>query len=319
MDVDITILGPISMTLGGRPVPLGDRKRRTLFAILALERGLVGKSRLIQLLWPEEHAPKDPDGQLHTYVNHLRKALREVAPGSEKMLETLRNVGYQLQVEPYAVDCHRFRQLASQAKRALERDPARAAQDGRAALAAWGTPAGVRGGTPLEAVEPQLELITEGLRQEYQAALMTCLHAELKCGGHEQLLPELARLASYDEYGAENQELARIRMLATYRSGNRTEALKIYDHLRDRLQDSLAAEPDEETRKLRRRIMIDDPELQLPRTDDQVGDGEKPDGKENERPAGHVFNQTAETINIVDRMEAETINLGTFLENRRPR
>jgi DNA-binding SARP family transcriptional activator len=315
----INVLGPVSMTLDGRPVPLGDRKQRTLLSILALENRRVEKARLAQLLWPDERFPQDPDAQLRGYVNRIRKALKEVSPGSERMLRTWPGMGYQLEIDESAVDYHRFRRLAAQAKLALERDAAKSVDLGRAALAEWGRPAGVRGGTPLDAVEPQLERITEALRQEYQAVLMTCLTAELECGRHEQLLPELARLAGYDEYGAENQELARIRMLATYRSGNRTEALEIYERLREALHDSLAAEPDGETRKLRKQIITDDPALQPARADAPLDDEERPAEQPTESPSaptGPTFHQKAETINNIDRMEAETINIGTFLENR---
>jgi len=263
MAVDMKILGPISMTIDGMEINLGDRKQRILLSVLALENRRVEKDRLAQLLWEEDRLPQDPDGQLHGYFSRIRKAIEDVSPGSGRMLKTWRGVGYGLELDAASVDYHRFRRFAAQAKATGERDPETAARLGSAALSEWGSPAGVRGGTPLDAVESQLERIVEGLRQEYQSALMAYLHAELACGRHEQLLPELARLAGYDEYGAENQELARIRMLAIYRAGNKSEALDIYQRIYDVLDEKFSSKPDAETKKLKKQILTDDPALQL--------------------------------------------------------
>src|SRR5262249_51374598 len=62
---------------------------------------------------------------------------------------------------------------------------------------------------------------------------------------------------------AENQELARIRMLATYRTGNKSDALEIYERIRDVLDQKFSSEPDAETKKLKKQILTDDPALQL--------------------------------------------------------
>lgn len=264
MVVDIKILGPISMIIDGVAVILGERKQRILLGVLALEIRRVEKCRLARLLWEEDGLPQDPGGQLHGYFYRMRKAIEDASPGSGSMLRTWRGVGYELALDAGTVDYHRFRRFAAHAKAAVERDPETSARLGRAALAEWSSsPAGVRGGTPLDAVEPQLERIIEGLRQEYQVALMTYLHAELACGRHIQLLPELARLASYDEYGAENQELARIRMLATYRAGNKSDSLDIYQQIHDVLDEKLCSEPDAETKELKKQILTGDPALRL--------------------------------------------------------
>ena len=310
----IKILGPISLMIDDLPVPLGDRKQRILLAVLAMEKGPVGNSRLAELLWPEEKQPPDPAGRLYQYINRIRTALRQARPGSDHLLRTRPGFGYELEISESAVDYHRFRRLAAQARQALPKEPAKSAALGRAALAEWGRPYGVRGGRPLDGGEPQLERIIEGMRQEYQAALMTCLTAELESGRLEDLLGESARLAAYDQYGAENQELARIRMLATYRSGNRAEALEIYERLRETLNESLAADPDEETRKLRKQIINDDPALRPTTPDAEVLDAEEPAESSKSR-SGPTFHQSAKTINNIDRMEAQTINLGTFGES----
>lgn len=312
----INVLGPVSMTLDDRPVPLAERKQRILLGILALENRLVEMARLVQLLWPDDRLPQNPNAQVNGYVNRIREALNAVSPGSEKMLKTRRGVGYQLEIDESAVDYHRFRRLAAQAKLALRDDPVKSAELGRAALAEWGPPAGVRGGhTPLDAAgESQLEGITEALRQEYQAALMTCLTAELECGRHKQILTELARLAGYDQYGAENPELARMRMLATYRSGDKTEALAIYDRFSEALDDRLAAEPDEETKKLRRQIMKDDPALRPARAEAQPDSEERPA----EHPAGSLPASTAPTVHqegiTKSKIKARTVKVTNVIE-----
>ena len=303
---EIKILGPVALTIDDLPVALGERKQRILLAVLAMKKGPVENSRLAELLWTEEGFPADPTPRLQQYVYRLRAALREANPDSALLLRSYSGIGYELEVGDSAVDYRRFRWLAALAKQARPSDPARSAALGREALAEWGHPAGVRGGRPLDGREPQLERLIEGMRQEYQAALITCLTADLACGRYEHVVAESAELAAYDQYGAENQELARLRMLATYRSGNRAVALEIYEHLRETLNESLAADPDEETRKLKKQIINDDPALR-PATPEAAL-------PEAEEPTGHIFHQTAKTITNVERMEAQTINLGTFGE-----
>ena len=93
---------------------------------------------------------------------------------------------------------------------------------------------------------------------------MVCLYAEMARGRHKELTPDLSRLAGHDSYGAENEELARIRMLAYYRSGDSARAYEVFDRLRLALVKAFGSDPTEETSQLRDQIIKDDPALLLP-------------------------------------------------------
>jgi DNA-binding SARP family transcriptional activator len=245
------------MLVDGRPVNLGERKQRTLLALLALDNKLVAKDRLERLLWEKEAAPQDPPGQIHGYVARLRRAIEAASPGASTVLRTTRDVGYQLDLDPAAIDYHRFREAAAKARAGAAGDPETVARHAKAALDEWGAPAGVRGGgLPLGTLEAQLGPTVQGLRDQYQAALMTYLGAELACGRHEQLIAPLAALAGYDEHGARCQELARLRALAIHRTGNKSAALEVLEQLREVLHED-GGDLDPATRELRIQIMAD--------------------------------------------------------------
>lgn len=53
--LEITCFGSFSLRLGGRPLPLNNRKARELLALLACERGAaLSKRRVCSLLWDSE-------------------------------------------------------------------------------------------------------------------------------------------------------------------------------------------------------------------------------------------------------------------------
>jgi len=284
MRVEIKVLNQVSVELDGKRVRLGDQKQRNLLGILAIELRPVSKDALARLLWEEgllwgekeEKRLKNPEGQLHSYVSRLRQAMDAVVSGSgETLLRTRRGLGYCLHAAEDDIDYHRFRRLARSAVSAAT--PAEGARLGRLALAQWGETSGTRGGYPLGTTDLLLESYTEKMRQEYQAALMTCLQAELDCGRHRQILPELNGLAQ-DAAGRDNEELARMRMLAYYRSGLPQQALAVYQDLYQ-VAAGYGHDLNPKTKELQQMILNQDPALNLP---------EETTVQQNENPAEQV-------------------------------
>ena len=75
----ISLLGPCTAEIGGRPLDLGGPRQRAVLVVLVLARGeTVSVERLAQSVWGER-APADPAGALQAYVSHLRRRLQ---PGS---------------------------------------------------------------------------------------------------------------------------------------------------------------------------------------------------------------------------------------------
>ncbi|MEV7807720.1 winged helix-turn-helix domain-containing protein [Microbispora sp. NPDC088329] len=73
--MEFRLLGPVEVSVGEVPVPLGGVKPKTLLAALLLEQGhVLPMHRLIDILWPDE-PPETAKAAIQTYVKTLRQAL----------------------------------------------------------------------------------------------------------------------------------------------------------------------------------------------------------------------------------------------------
>jgi DNA-binding SARP family transcriptional activator len=81
--MDVRVLGPVEVSVDGRPIALGGAKPRALLAMLALNAGSpVSTARLIDGLWGER-PPATASKLVQVYVSQLRKALAASADGAE--------------------------------------------------------------------------------------------------------------------------------------------------------------------------------------------------------------------------------------------
>ncbi len=109
--MQIRVLGSVDVELNGRRVKLAGPKQRAVLAMLALSaNATVSLERLIGGLWGEE-PPSTAAKMVQQYVSQLRRLLAE-AEGPEIVT---RGRGYELHVDPAAVDALRFEQLIEQA------------------------------------------------------------------------------------------------------------------------------------------------------------------------------------------------------------
>ncbi|MCM4081071.1 AfsR/SARP family transcriptional regulator [Paractinoplanes hotanensis] len=259
MSIDITVLGEIKVRAGEVKVQLGDRRQRLCLAILAHDLHVVEYSRLMRCLWHENELPVDPQDQIQGYVRGLRTALRATTPGGDKLIRTVRGVGYELTVAPEQVDRHRFARLKAQAEACEDKDPGTAARLAERALTQWRHATGLRGGNPL--ADSRLEAITSSLQQEHRSVTLLRIRAALRCGRHRQLLPDLARLST-DEYGAEDADLTGLHMLALVRAGRSHDALAVYERHQTAIDELLyGSKPTRELQVLKEKIMRGDESL----------------------------------------------------------
>lgn len=249
--VDVLLLGPVELWVGGRQAPLGGPKQRTLLALLALERGqVVSRDRAAEALWGES-VPEGNAQRLHTVVSRLRAALRQVG-GSLDVVETT-ETGYRLRIDPAQVDAARAAAALRQSRelRAAGR-PAEAAAAARDALELWRGPPledlldnGWAGESLRRLEDLRLSLLEEdfdcrltfdaspGLVEELEAA---CASAPLRERLHAQL------------------------MLALDASGRRADALHEYDRVRRRLSEELGIEPGTVLREAHLAVLTREPD-----------------------------------------------------------
>jgi DNA-binding SARP family transcriptional activator/ABC-type transport system substrate-binding protein len=243
--VEFRILGPLEVLDGGRQIPLGGAKPRSLLALLLLARGRpVSTERLIEDMW-DSRRPDTAHKIVQLHVSSLRKAI-----GKERISTVER--GYCLHLEPGELDAERFEELARSASGA---PPAEALKPLRAALDL------VRG-APLDdlRLEPWVGPAIAQLDELVLLATEARIEAELALGRHKEVVRELERLVAAHP---DREDLLRHLMLALYRSGRQKEALDVYRRVSSRLRAELGLEPSLPLRQFERAILEHAPSLEL--------------------------------------------------------
>jgi DNA-binding SARP family transcriptional activator len=109
MEIMVRVLGPVEVTdAGGRPLPVGSRRRRELLGRLVAAGGrAVPMAVLADDLWAAP--PATAAGTIRTFVAEVRRALEPDRPprGRSSVIETVGS-GYALRVPRTAIDAHRF-------------------------------------------------------------------------------------------------------------------------------------------------------------------------------------------------------------------
>jgi DNA-binding SARP family transcriptional activator len=245
VSLTFALLGPLEVRRDGEVVPVVRGRQRALLTMLLLRANeTVSADRLIEQLWGDT-VPADATNALQVHVSRLRRAL-----GAGALIT--RAAGYQLRVEPGALDAEIFEA---------------GAEDGRRALAA---------GRPLEAADT----LRQALGLWRGSAIADCEYhsfaqadiarlEELRLAAHEELMDaELALgrcpVAELERLVREHPLRERLRgqlMLALHRSGRQADALAAYRRGRETLIAELGLEPSPALRSLEQDILQHAPAL----------------------------------------------------------
>ncbi|MDT9681017.1 BTAD domain-containing putative transcriptional regulator [Streptomyces sp. TRM76323] len=226
------VLGPLTVwTDDGVPVPVPERKVRTLLAELLVAPGhVVPVDTLLEDLW-DGRPPADPAGAVQTRVSRLRRAL--TAGGGVRDLVSYRAPGYVLNVDEEAVDAARFTALTSRAR--TTREPRHRATLLSEALGLWRGPAFADFRD-----EPFVREAVARLDEQRLNALEEHAQTRLELGEHAAVAAELA--GPVGRYPLREQ-LRATHMRALYRAGRTSEALESYHELRRLLAEELGLDP----------------------------------------------------------------------------
>src|SRR5580693_2536952 len=140
------ILGPVEVTVGGRPLEVGGARARAVLATLIVHANhVVAADQLIDELWPGRPADKAA-ASLQVRLSGLRKLLRTAADAEDRDDRedrlTTQPPGYRLRVAPSELDARRFEDLVAEGNKALAVGDAAAALDHLdEALSLWRGPA----------------------------------------------------------------------------------------------------------------------------------------------------------------------------------
>jgi YVTN family beta-propeller protein len=241
--MEFRILGPLEIADDGHVLALGSGRQLALVALLLVQRNtVVPTDRIVDDLW-QGSPPPTAAKIVRNSISLLRKELGD-------RLVT-RAPGYLLRVEPGELDADRLES---------------AVEDGRPetlteALALWRGP-------PLSEVayhdfaRPEIERLEE----LHLAATEARIDAELAKGQHARLVPELETLVRAHPL---RERLREQLMLALYRSGRQADALEAYQDARRTLDTELGLEPSKRLQALERKILNQDPTLEVPTTPTQ--------------------------------------------------
>ena len=252
--MELRILGSVDLLdANGTERPLAPQARTLLASLLVRANRSVAADSLIEALWADD-APATATKIVQQRISEIRRAMGD----ESTMLET-RPGGYCLLVDSHDLDAARFENLVGEARRA--------AADGRSdeavvrfdeALECWG-------GTPFDGVATTDEMTAEAARLEELRLVATeeQIECRLADGHHREVVPRLKNLI--DSHPLRERFTAQL-MLALYRSGRQTAALRAFEDLRKALAENVGIDPAPAVRDLEAAILAQDESLDLPAT-----------------------------------------------------
>ncbi|WP_271215748.1 AfsR/SARP family transcriptional regulator [Streptosporangium carneum] len=242
------LLGPIKVWRGGKEVEAGAPQQRGVLALLLLGEGRqVALDEIVGALWGSE-TPRSAIVSTRAYVSRLRRMLTggdADGPGGEAEIRSAGG-GYQLLVDPGAVDVTVFRQATAAAREAREQGrAAEASRLLRGALALWRGPAfdGL-GGAFFEGRRTWLEQLRASAMEERWALA-------IKRGDCGEAIAELTLATAAEPY---RERLWELLMWALDRDGRWEEALSVYRRIARLLDDDLGLDPGPGLRRMHARI-----------------------------------------------------------------
>lgn len=234
--MEYRVLGPLEVLRDGQQLNLGGPRQRAVLAALLVAGGRsVSVDALTDHVWGDDAPPK-PLISLRSYLTNLRRILGETALGRSPL-------GYHLDTHGDVVDADEFARLVDDGRRSLDAGDDAAARSALVdALATWrGTPFGEF--PHLEFATPERHRL-ETLRVD---ATEVYFDAALRMGESATLVEDLELELAVNPL---REKLWAQLILALYRSGRRTDALRAYGRVRDVLDSELGVLPGVELERL---------------------------------------------------------------------
>jgi DNA-binding SARP family transcriptional activator/tetratricopeptide (TPR) repeat protein len=281
--VEVRVLGPLLVTIAGKPAEIGAaQKRRLVLAVLLARAGRpVPIDTLVEAVWPDR-PPASARRNLQLYVHQLRGVLggERIAAGAD---------GYAIDAGD-RLDAGRFRELTVAGGAALDTgDAAGAEATLRTALDLW------RG--PAFAEFLDCELVAEEAARLELRRLETYerwAEAQLVTGATPRLAAELTELCRLHPY---RESLRGHMMRALYQTGRRVEALAVFRETRALLVDEVGVEPGPTLQRLHEAMLRGDEALvPPPRTEVRLS----PPSPRQLPPAPTVFAGREEALALLD-------------------
>ena len=230
------MLGSVEAVAADVPLPLSNRQRALLAALLARSGEVVSADRLAQLLWGDAQ-PADPVSALHSLVSRLRRML-----GPDVLVT--RPPGYALRPDKVEIDAVRFEHLLDEARQAPPAVTVGLLDD---ALGLW------RGTAFAEFADTDVaRLAAIRLTEARLTAVEARAAALLECDRPAEALPSLEPFVAEHPLRERGRALL---MRALYELGRHADALQSYQAYKNHLADELGLEPSEPIQRLELEIL----------------------------------------------------------------
>ena len=218
---------------------------------------IVATSWLMETLWPHGDPPASAKKILQNAVSRLRSLLSSNFSNQSVSLTT-QPPGYILRVQDDLLDLNLFNRLTENARASMaQQSHQEASLLFKEALSLW------RGPALVDLVEAGVEWPELGAVQNSRIDVQEDLfEAELQCGRHQSILPELEQLS---RSGGLRERSSGQLMLALYRSGRQADALNVYSDMRTNLVEELGLEPSKQLQELQKAILNQSSSLSPPR------------------------------------------------------
>lgn len=251
MTLDLHVLGPVRLLVGGEPVPVGGPKPRALLAALAVNRRrAVSSSTLADMVWNEE-PPDAYAASLQVFVSNIRKALRNSGVDPAGVLRT-ESSGYRLEIADDACDLGRFEAARDAGTRASGAgDHASASRLFTTALREWN-------GRALSDLAGLgfADSFATAMEEERLLAVSARFDAEIACGRAAAVIGELVALTS--EHPLREPLWGQL-ITALYLSERHADALEACRRVRAVLAEELGIDPGPALVELERRVLRQEP------------------------------------------------------------
>ena len=249
--MQIRVLGPLEVeTDGGERLELPVVQARLITLLVISANKVVSVDRLADELWAGS-PPATAVTTLRAHMSRLRQAL-----GEDNRIAT-RLSGYALRLDRTESDALLFEDAAARGRALVARNDHRGGVEAFSqALSLW------RGDAFVELADSQWAQAEASRLGEARLGVMEDrVEAELASGNQAALAAELDALCIVHPL---RERLWAARMVALYRSGRQSDALRAYQALRSRLGEELGIEPSPELTRLEARILAQDPTLAAP-------------------------------------------------------
>ncbi|WP_406234249.1 BTAD domain-containing putative transcriptional regulator [Nocardia sp. NBC_01009] len=251
MSLDVRVLGPVRLLVGGEPVAVGGPKPRALLAALTVNRRrAVASAALADMVWNED-PPDSYAASLQVFVSNIRKALRNSGVDPATVLRT-ESSGYRLEIAEDACDLGRFEAARDAGARCAEvGDHTGAAQLFGTALREWSG----RALADLAGLQFADGFATAMDEERLQAAAAR-IDAEIACGRASSVIGELVAMTT--EHPLREPLWGQL-ITALYLSGRQADALDACRRVRAVLAEELGIDPGPMVVDLEQRVLRQEP------------------------------------------------------------